>query len=961
MELEKRSLCRINIYNKGDFSMITIKKAVKKIFKGAVLVSLVCSMLENPINTYVNAAETQKETSKLANNLLQGSLVEYPFSNSSFSSTSTTIPNWTAVTAEKNSFLNRIIPAESASLGIKGSDGVFRLNNTTTSTIKPSGQGGFQVFTTYGTDVGLQQTVTTIPGKKYTLTFNYSVDNYTVHRYQIAMYWGSVYAKVKVDDVATNVGKEVKMSLDGKIDTEASEINRGSSGTITYSFTAISDKSKLSIMGRADLGDNPPNTALITFSSPKLVSLTDAVTDSARKAVNELFVNYDVNQGSRTDISLEDIANVQTKINLVTDTIEKAALQSDLDQAKNEFITRDASKAVRELFLDNILVNDIKPTITQANIDSAQVKVNMVTDSKNKEVLQGYIDKAQKQLNPQAIEKAKEIVSNLFINSDVTKHIKGLVDQSQVDTAKALVESLKDETQKDLLLVVIEKAQKEVDAFSNAVVTGLVYTDDTVLWGSKGPSTGEIAFKIYDATGTWIKAQKVVDTTSGGVFSANLVQGWATAAKQGDPLTGSSTISLTAGDKVQAGHSEMVTIQYRYQNVIEAVNQLFINDDKTKHIKALTDQVKINAAKSLVNTVKDTMLKVTLLENIEKAQAEFDALANVIITSPIYTDATFFAGTKGQVYGEMVFKLYDSTGTWVKAQKIVTTSDTGTFGANLSDWATAARQGDPLTGSSTIQLVAGDKVQAGRSALVTIQSRYQDAIDVVNQLFIDNDSAKDIKATTTQTMIDVAQTKVNTVLDTTLKAKLQESIDKAQRQLDQRAVIIAKPSVGVVTNNDTTVKGNGVPGLTIVVRIGTVDYLTTVQPNGTFSVNIPLQVADTILTVFQKNTITLSNSVSVKVVNYIPSVKVTIDSVHPLQETITGKAPAGTKLVRILVNGIAQRTTVPEADGSFSFYTRFVTDGISTNKRLQAGDTVTVDYGNRTPENLATTIIVSAN
>ncbi|MBC2024999.1 toxin Cry1Ac domain D-VI-related protein [Listeria booriae] len=941
--------------------MKTFKKMEKKIMEIMVVMAIICSVLSNPVSMIVNATGMQPSITKSENKLLQGTLVDYPFSNSSFSSTSTDIPNWTAVIAKKNQFPNRIIPAEQASLGIKGSDGTFRINNTTTSAIKPGGQGGFQVFTTYGTDVGLQQTITTIPGKKYTLTFNYSVDNYTVHRYQIAMYWGYVCAKVKVDDVATNVGKEVKMALDSKIDTVASEINRGSSGTITYSFTAIGDKSKLSIMGRAELGDDPQNTALITFSNPKLVSSTDAITDSARAVVDALFVNYDTDQGSRSDISMEDISKAQAKVNLVTDATEKTALQSDIEQAKNEMITRDASKAVRELFIDNIFANDIKPTVTQVNIDSAQAKINIIADSKSKEILQGYIDKAQKQLNPRAIDKAKESVSNLFINSDITKHIRGLVDQSQVDTAKALVESLKDETERNLLLVVIEKAQREVDAFVNAIVTGPIYTNDTVLWGSNGPNTGEIAFKLYDSTGTWIKAQKVVSTTSGGVFSANLVEGWATATKQGDPLTGSSTIQLVAGDKVQAGRSTMVTIQYRYQNAIDAVNQLFINDDKTKHIKALTDQSKIDAAKSLVNSVTDATIKSALLASIEKAQTEVNELVDVIVTSPIYTDATFFAGIKGQVYGEMVFKVYDSTGTWVKAQKIVTTSDTGAFGANLSGWATAVRQGDPLTGSSTIQLVAGDKVQAGRSALVTIQSRYQEAIDAVNQLFIDNDSAKDIKVTTTQTMINAAQTKVSAVMDTTVKAQLQESINKAQRQLDQRTVIIAKPSVGAVTNNDTIVKGSGTPGLIIVVRIGTVDYVATVQPNGTFSVNIPLQAADTVLTVFQKNTITSSDSVSIKVTNYIPNVKVTINPVYPLQEAVTGRAPAGTKLVRLLVNGIAQRTTVPEADGSFSFYTRFITDGVSTNKRLQVGDTVTVDYGNHTPENLAANIIVNAN
>ncbi|MBC1566576.1 toxin Cry1Ac domain D-VI-related protein [Listeria booriae] len=876
--------------------------------------------------------------------------------------------------------------------------------------------------------------------------------------------------------------------------------------TSPTSFVATSNKTRITILTGGpsspstsnmlqvlDTGDTR-NESTIRFSLKVKVNA-----DELKSDINKLFVN-DTPTSNAIKITTDQakIDELQAKINELLPGTPKTELQNELDLAQELLDARtsnipaqnEAREAVNALFLDNNPANNIKDTTNQAAINAAQEKVNAVTDATVKAALQADIDKAQRLLDDKNKEVAAQTsVADLFIDNNVSKHIKALTDQAAIDAAKTKVNAVTDATKKATLLEQIDKAQREFDAFANAIADP-VYDTDKAFWGKQGPSSGEIVFKIYDPTGTWVKAQKVVSTTEGGVFSANL-DGWATASSQGAPLTGSSTIQLVAGEKLQAGRSPLVTIQSRYQLASDATKQLFINDDATKHIKGLTDQAKIDAAKALVNAISDATQKAALLVNIDKAQNEFNALINAVV-SPINVGDTFIAGSKGPETGEIVFKIYDATGTWVKAQKVVTTSELGTYAANLNGWATAASAGAPLTGSSTIQLVGGEKVQAGRSALVTIQSTYQTASDATKQLFIDNDPTKDIKNTTTQAAIDAAQALVNQVENATQKAALQADIDKAQRQLDQKgaqtaaqtavdnlfvnndptkdikdtttkAVIdaaqelvnkvtdpskkaemqaevdkakrqleqkeaaaeataqtainelfvnndpskdikgtttqasidaaqalvdkvtdpakkaemqaeidkaqkefndksatIAKPEVNAVTNNDTTVKGKGTPGLTISVSNGTSTFTSVVAPNGTFSVTIPLQKADTILTVTQKNTVKSSASVSIKVSNYIPAEKVTINPVGPFQQAVTGKAPVGTKMVRLLVNGVAQRTVAPEADGSFSIYSRFVTDGLVSNLRLKAGDTITVDYGNKTPANLATTIKVSA-
>uniref|UniRef100_UPI003D2F7528 toxin Cry1Ac domain D-VI-related protein n=1 Tax=Listeria rocourtiae TaxID=647910 RepID=UPI003D2F7528 len=254
---------------------------------------------------------------------------------------------------------------------------------------------------------------------------------------------------------------------------------------------------------------------------------------------------------------------------------------------------------------------------------------------------------------------------------------------------------------------------------------------------------------------------------------------------------------------------------------------------------------------------------------------------------------------------------------------------------------------------------AQELLDAKLAAEAEEQARQNEANQSVNDLFKDNDPTKDIKETTTQRDINEAQAKVDKVTDATIKEELQKEIDKAQEQLDNQTATIEKPHVNSVTNNDTVVTGTGKPGLIVTVNNGTTSYTSTVAANGTFTVTIPQQKADTILTVTQKNASTTSETVNIKVTNYMPTEKVTLNPVGPFQQAITGKAPAGTKSVRLIVNGVPQRLVTPEADGSFSIYSRFVTDGTNANLRLQAGDIVAVDYGIRTPANLVATTIVN--
>ncbi|MGD6734817.1 toxin Cry1Ac domain D-VI-related protein, partial [Listeria ivanovii] len=72
----------------------------------------------------------------------------------------------------------------------------------------------------------------------------------------------------------------------------------------------------------------------------------------------------------------------KVKVNAVTDTTKKAALQVQVKKAQDELDEKTrqeaAQKAVNELFVNNNPANKIKDTTTQTMIDEAQKKVDSV-------------------------------------------------------------------------------------------------------------------------------------------------------------------------------------------------------------------------------------------------------------------------------------------------------------------------------------------------------------------------------------------------------------------------------------------------------------------------------------------------------------------------------------------------------------------------------------------------------
>ncbi|MBC2326522.1 immunoglobulin-like domain-containing protein [Listeria booriae] len=192
---------------------------------------------------------------------------------------------------------------------------------------------------------------------------------------------------------------------------------------------------------------------------------------AAKTAINSLFVDNNPANNITPTTNQEAIDAAQAKVDLVTDAAVKVELQAQIDKAQTELDARiaeaNAKKAVNDLFVSSNPANDIKDTTTQATIDAAQAKVNLVTDATVKAELQAQVDKAQTELVARDAEAkfeaaAKTAINDLFVSNNPANNIKDTTTQAAIDAAQAKVNAVTDPTVKAELQAQIDKAQSQI-------------------------------------------------------------------------------------------------------------------------------------------------------------------------------------------------------------------------------------------------------------------------------------------------------------------------------------------------------------------------------------------------------------------------------------------------------------------------------------------------------------------
>ena len=131
-------------------------------------------------------------------------------------------------------------------------------------------------------------------------------------------------------------------------------------------------------------------------------------------------------------------------------------------------------------------------------------------------------------------------------------------------------------------------------------------------------------------------------------------------------------------------------------------------------------------------------------------------------------------------------------------------------------------------------------------------------------------------------------------------AKKEEFENIIRDKFKQEGKESSKPVINPITNEDTRISGSGERGATIYVNIGGTQYTAKVDENGRWSVDIPVQQADTKITVIQKEN---DKIVSVETVVGVVKAKleqVTIDEVLNTNTSITGSARPGADITMVI-------------------------------------------------------------
>ncbi|MBC2390573.1 immunoglobulin-like domain-containing protein [Listeria booriae] len=378
-------------------------------------------------------------------------------------------------------------------------------------------------------------------------------------------------------------------------------------------------------------------------------------------------------------------------------------------------------------------------------------------------ILGGRSSILQESINPTTVslvavidtDKLKSDIDALFVNNTPTSNaIKTTTDQAAIDALQKQIDTLEASTTKTALQNELNLAQELLDA-RNAEKQ------------HETDATAAINNLFIDNN----PANHIKDTTNQAAIDA--------AQAKVDAVTDAAKKAemQTQVDKAQAELDAKNAEKKRETEAKTSVDNLFIDNNSANHIKDTTNQAAIDAAQVKVNAVTDTAAKAELQTKVDKAQSELNART---------AEAQREAEAKTSVNNLFI----DNN----PANHIKDTTNQAIIDAAQ----TKVNAVTDVTVKAELQAQV-DKAQAELNAKNAEKQRENEAKAVVNDLFIGNDPANNIKETTTQAAIDAAQAKVDAITDPTVKAELQKEIDKAQSQLDGAVDIVgvaAKYTVG---------------------------------------------------------------------------------------------------------------------------------------------------------------------
>ncbi|NFA64812.1 hypothetical protein EUZ69_12735 [Enterococcus faecalis] len=212
---------------------------------------------------------------------------------------------------------------------------------------------------------------------------------------------------------------------------------------------------------------------------------------NAQTAVDNLFDNGQL----KPTISQTDLDQAQQLVDKLPEGEKKQELQGKLDQAKEQFKQLQAAIQAAQTAVDNLFNNgQLKPTVSQTDLDQAQQLVNQLPEGEKKQTLQAQLDQAKEQFNQQqaAIQAAQTAVDKLF---NANGQLAPNVTQEMIEEAQELINKVPDGNKKQALQAKLDKAQKLYNQLVLAEVTVMVngwFTDASHTALKEGVTTDDI-------------------------------------------------------------------------------------------------------------------------------------------------------------------------------------------------------------------------------------------------------------------------------------------------------------------------------------------------------------------------------------------------------------------------------------------------------------------------------------
>lgn len=242
-------------------------------------------------------------------------------------------------------------------------------------------------------------------------------------------------------------------------------------------------------------------------------------------------------------------------------------------------------------------------------------------------------------------------------------------------------------------------------------------------------------------------------------------------------------------------------------DAVTMVNDLFVDSDPTKGIKATTNQAAIDAAQLEVDAVSDETERAALQKNLQRAKdlLELENGKAGFYGFTLWPDAAGWSATIDVSQRAKSYTVYINgyyAGEYSNGRGYYLGVNGGTEVITLSQ-GTALKDGDVL---SVRYNMNGKGYEIDR---LIITDKYDTAKAATDALFLDNTSTNEIQPTTNQLAIDAAQAKVDKVTNPTKNAELNAEIAKAQAQLDMLNGDKEAPTADTVTQ--TLDKGAAIP------------------------------------------------------------------------------------------------------------------------------------------------------